>query len=493
MGEHDQDKTDPKGLKRERWATPFDFVLACVGFSIGYGNVWRFPYLVYKNGGGAFLIPFFLSALIGGIPVFFLEVVQGQFMSAGALKSWKMAPLFQGIGFASLVIVFCLNCYYNILLTWSIRYFVASFSWVLPWQSCNNAWNTDTCIEERPQEMFDHASQQNVFISASNMTVYNRSQLSDPAIEYWEREILAISNSIEEVGSIKLDLLICLIIAWILVFLCIFNGIRASGRVMYFTATIPFLLMFILMGRGMFLEGAMDGLKFYLSPDFSKLAEPKVWADAGTQIFFSYSISLGVLNALGSYNPWGQNSLRDSFIFSIVDSFTCIVAGCVIFPFLGYMAAQRGVDISDVAEQGPGLVFVVYPKAVSLMPLAPVWSIVFFAMLILVGIDSQFVAVEGFVAAITDFWPERLSSTMLQRCRSVGVVCFIKFLVGLTMITNGGMYVFQILDYYSGCRIIMLVAMAECLVVGWVYGTDRFCDNMQASHPYHSPLFFLIV
>ena len=143
------------------------------------------------------------------------------------------------------------------------------------------------------------------------------------------------------------------------------------------------------------------------------------------------------------------------------------------------MAQEKGVSIDDVAEQGPGLVFVVYPKAVSLMPYSSVWAILFFAMLIFIGIDSQFCYVEGFCAAVIDFAPRFLAGTDRRRAIFVALTCFFKFLIGLSMITQGGMYIFQIIDYYSGCRIIMVVALFECIVIGWVYGVDRFLKNME--------------
>ncbi|ELT99179.1 hypothetical protein CAPTEDRAFT_125799 [Capitella teleta] len=97
-GDEPQPATDVTGVyKRETWSRKIDFLLACIGFSVGLGNVWRFPYLCYKNGGGAFLIPYFLCVLVGGVPMFFLEVAIGQFMSEGGIAVWNICPLLQGI------------------------------------------------------------------------------------------------------------------------------------------------------------------------------------------------------------------------------------------------------------------------------------------------------------------------------------------------------------------------------------------------------------
>jgi solute carrier family 6 GABA transporter-like protein 6/8/11/12/13 len=114
-----------------------------------------------------------------------------------------------------------------------------------------------------------------------------------------------------------------------------------------------------------------------------------VWSDAGTQVFYSYGIGIAALVALGSYNKFHHNSYRDVVIFTVTNSFTSILSGFVIFSVLGYMSHIQGVDISRVAEEGPGLAFIVYPQALALMPFSPIWSIMFFIMLFLLGLGTQ--------------------------------------------------------------------------------------------------------
>ncbi|CAH1778228.1 unnamed protein product [Owenia fusiformis] len=487
--------SDPTGKpKRETWSNKIDFLLACIGFSVGLGNVWRFPYLCYKNGGGAFLLPYFICVLLGGIPMFYLEVALGQFMSEGGIQSWRICPLFQGIGYATTIIVALLNIYYNVILSWAFHFVFSSFTSVLPWSHCDNWWNTPNCRVGLLNPVVLEANGTNStnitevgmgYSDALNSTVSfvlpmasNHSNKSvDPATEYWERKVLQISGGIDEPGTIRWDLALCLLLAWIVIYFCIWKGIKSSGKVMYVTATSPYIIMTILLIRGMTLDGALDGVKFYLIPDFSKLLNMEVWVDAGTQIFFSYSISLGALTALGSYNKFHHNSWRDSIIFACANSGTSIFAGLVIFSVLGFMAKQQGVSIADVAESGPGLAFIAYPTAVSQMPIAPLWSILFFIMVILLGLDSQFVGVEGFVTAVTDIFPWLKKG--YHREMFIAVVCAFSFFVGLSMVTNGGMYVFQIFDYYSGSRIILLVALFEVIAVAYIYGGNRFYDNIE--------------
>lgn len=247
---------------------------------------------------------------------------------------------------------------------------------------------------------------------------------------------------------------------------------------MYFTATSPYILMCVLLIRGVTLPGALDGIKFYLIPDWNRLRDTQVWIDAGTQIFFSYSISLGTLTALGSYNKFHHNCWKDSLIFACANSGTSFFAGFVIFSVLGFMAHEQNVSVGDVAESGPGLAFIAYPKAVAEMPVAPLWSILFFFMIILLGLDSQFVGVEGFVTAISDFFPHTLRKKGRKELLVCGV-CLLSFFCGLSMVTNGGMYVFQLFDYYSGSRIILLVAFFEIITISYIYGVNRFYDNIE--------------
>ncbi|XP_033724579.1 sodium- and chloride-dependent taurine transporter-like [Pecten maximus] len=193
---------------------------------------------------------------------------------------------------------------------------------------------------------------------------------------------------------------------------------------------------------------------------------------------WSYSIGIGALTALGSYNKFHHNSYRDVTIFALINSGTSIFAGFLIFTILGHMAFLQDTTVDKVASSGPGLAFIAYPKAVSLMPAAPVWSTLFFIMLIFLGIDSQFVQMEGFITAIVDQYAHVLRRGYRKEL-FIALVCFVSFLVGLSMVSEGGMYVFQIFDYYSGNRVMLLVAFSECAAIAWIYGINRFYDNVE--------------
>ncbi|XP_029075720.1 sodium- and chloride-dependent creatine transporter 1-like, partial [Monodon monoceros] len=160
-----------------------------------------------------------------------------------------------------------------------------------------------------------------------------------------------------------------------------------------------------------------------------------VWIDAGTQIFFSYAIGLGALTALGGYNRFNNNCYKDAIILALINSGTSFFAGFVVFSILGFMATEQGVHISKVAESGPGLAFIAYPRAVTLMPVAPLWAALFFFMLLLLGLDSQFVGVEGFITGLLDLLPASYYFRF-QREISVALCCALCFVIDLSMVTD---------------------------------------------------------
>lgn len=459
----------PNGCKEEPlksrgyWGNKAEFILTVMGAIIGPGNVWRFPYLCYRNGGGVFFIPYILFIFTCGIPLFFLETALGQFTNQGGITCWKkICPLFQGMGYASHLIISFSATSYIIIMAWAFFYLFASFSADLPWASCGHEWNTASCLD----------------MSHSNISLTPKSNSTLPVVEYWQRRVLKISSGIEDVGSLRWELALCLILTWVICYFCVWKGIKSTGKAAYFTATFPYAMLLVLLIRGVSLPGAIDGIIYYLYPDISRLSDPQVWMDAGTQVFFSYAIGLGFLTSLGSYNTFKNDCYKDCFYLCLLNSGTSIVAGFAIFSVLGFMTYETGLNIAEVAESGPGLAFIVYPRAVAMMPMPQVWAVCFFLMIILLSLDSQFVGLECLMTSLTDLFPGYLRQGFRRELLLL-LICSVCCLLGLSLVTEGGMYLLQLLDHHvcSGTTLLLL-SFCQSVSIAWVYGADRFYSNI---------------
>ncbi|ETN83171.1 Sodium:neurotransmitter symporter family protein [Necator americanus] len=349
---------------REQWSSWADFIMSCIGYAIGLGNVWRFPYLCYQNGGGAFLIPYVISLVFCGAPLFILETSWGQLLSVGGLGMFKICPIFKGVGIAAAVMAFWLNIYYIVVLSWALCYFwnSARLDVNVPWRNCNNESEYEKlpCDSNRTIADFfnvkvltaDHLLEykKQFFVGPkANFTVCTAADLSvqSPVKEFWNFKVLGISDGIDHPGGLRYDLAFYLFIAWVICYLCIFKGVKWTGKVVYLTASFPYIMLFFLLVRGLTLPGASTGLEFYLKPDFSKLLESKVWVDAVTQVFFSYGLGLGALVALGSYNKYHNNVYKQALTVCFVNSGTSVFAGFVIFSFIGFMATQQEKSVAE--------------------------------------------------------------------------------------------------------------------------------------------------
>ncbi|KAJ6667119.1 hypothetical protein lerEdw1_017097 [Lerista edwardsae] len=405
----DDDQGD-ENKARGNWSSKLDFILSMVGYAVGLGNVWRFPYLAFKNGGGAFLIPYLTMLALAGLPIFLLEVSLGQFASQGPVSVWKAIPALQGCGIAMLIISVLIAIYYNIILCYTIFYLFASFVPVLPWASCNNPWNTPDCRDKN-------------------------------------KLLLGCTDSYGLVPLVSVMIV-----------------------VVYFTATFPYVVLIILLIRGVTLPGAGAGIWYFITPNWEKLIDAMVWKDAATQIFFSLSAAWGGLITLSSYNKFHNNLYRDTLIVTCTNSATSIFAGFVIFSVIGFMANELKVDIEDVADQGPGIAFVVYPEALTRLPLSPFWAIIFFLMLLTLGLDTMFATIETIVTSVSDEFPKYLRTH--KPLFTLGC-CVAFFIMGFPMITQGGMYMLQLVDTYAASYSLVIIAIFELVGISYIYGKEK--------------------
>ncbi|XP_067588352.1 sodium-dependent proline transporter isoform X2 [Pseudorca crassidens] len=441
---------------RGNWTGKLDFLLSCIGYCVGLGNVWRFPYRAYTNGGGAFLVPYFLMLAICGIPLFFLELSLGQFSSLGPLAVWKISPLFKGAGAAMLLIVGLVAIYYNMIIAYVLFYLFASLTSNLPWEHCGNWWNTDLCLEHRGSKDGNGALPLNLTSTVS------------PSEEYWSRYVLHIQGSrgIGSPGQIRWNLCLCLLLAWVIVFLCILKGVKSSGKVKL---------------------GGPGGLRAWEGWCISRPRSPTSSCSCCWSV---ESPSQGPGRASSSISPLSSTTCclpRDTFIVTLGNAITSILAGFAIFSVLGYMSQELGVPVDQVAKAGPGLAFVVYPQAMTMLPLSPFWSFLFFFMLLTLGLDSQFAFLETIVTAVTDEFPYYLRP---KKAVFSGLICVAMYLMGLVLTTDGGMYWLVLLDDYSASFGLMVAVITTCLAVTRVYGIQRFCRDIHMMLGFKPGLYF---
>uniref|UniRef100_A0A8C3UHU9 Transporter n=1 Tax=Catharus ustulatus TaxID=91951 RepID=A0A8C3UHU9_CATUS len=406
---------------RETWGKKIDFLLSVIGFAVDLANVWRFPYLCYKNGGGAFLIPYILFLIIAGMPLFYMELALGQYNREGAATVWKICPVFKGVGYAVILIALYVGFYYNVIIAWSLYYLFSSFTFELPWTNCHNSWNSPNCTDPK---LFNASV-------LGNGTKYSKYKLT-PAAEFYERGVLHLheSRGIHDLGLPRWQLSLCLLVVVIILFFSLWKGVKTSG---------------------------------------------KVWIDAATQIFYSLGAGFGVLIAFASYNKFDNNCYRDALLTSTINCVTSFISGFAIFSILGYMAHEHKVKIEDVATEGAGLVFILYPEAISTLSGSTFWAVVFFIMLLTLGIDSSMGGMEAVITGLADDFH------LLKQHRKLFTfgVSFGTFLLALFCITNGGIYVLTLLDTFAAGTSILFAVLMEAIGVSWFYGVDRFSEDIQ--------------
>ncbi|RWS21213.1 sodium- and chloride-dependent glycine transporter 2-like isoform X3, partial [Leptotrombidium deliense] len=285
-------KRNPSDISRGKWGSQWEFLLSCVGLSVGIGNVWRFPYLAYENGGGAFLIPYLIMLFIAGKPMYFMELAIGQFGSSGTLSIWKCAPIAKGVGVAMLSVAAIVSVYYTVVMSYAVFYIWSTFQHELPWSRCDAKWANETNCVVRSQMVRLSKPVEKILIFDNVSGVLKGNSSSQV---FWEREVLELSSGIDQLGGIKWDLATCLAISWIVIVLCLIKGVKTSGKIVYFAATFPYVILIALLIAGLTQPGSWQGVKYFLVPEWNKLLEIKVWQAAASQMFFSLSVSEGSL------------------------------------------------------------------------------------------------------------------------------------------------------------------------------------------------------
>ncbi|XP_011144447.1 sodium-dependent nutrient amino acid transporter 1-like [Harpegnathos saltator] len=448
----------PTTVETAEWGGRLEFLMACIATSVGLGNVWRFPFTAYENGGGAFLIPYIIVLILIGKPFYLVEALLGQFTSKSCVKTWSMAPAMKGLGYAQAFAAFCVVSYYCALMALTLYYLVESFQAELPWSICRPEWRGH-CIDV-----------------TSNGSVSNSRNVSSSAELYFRKVVLQEYDSIENgIGVPSWQLSICLFLSWACIFGVLFRGVKSTGKAAYFLAIFPYVVMTALLVRAVTLEGAVNGILFFVTPKWDVLWEPKVWYAAITQCFFSLSVCFGPIISYSSYNNFGHKVNRDVMIVTTLDTFTSLMAGCTIFGILGNLAHEMNTtDISTVVRGGTGLAFISYPDALSRFTFVPqLFSVLFFIMMFVLGTGSAVALSAAVFSVFRDHLPN-MKQWLLVLC----VSCF-GFLVSLIYITPGGQWMVALIDYYGGTFVAIIVGVLEMVTIFWVYGLSNFLNDME--------------
>lgn len=410
------------------------FILAAIGSAIGMGNIWRFSYLCYKNGGGAFLIPYFIALIIVGIPLMILEFGIGHKMRGSApLSLARVDRRWEWLGWmAVLLVMFGIMLYYSTVIAWCLSYVFFAM---------NQSWGAD------PNDFF-----------------FNH--------------FLQMSDGPFNIGDLRFPIVVSLLgvwlTSWVIVYFGVQKGVERANKI--FMPVLVFLVL-ALVAWSVNLEGAWIGLKVYLQPDFSKLASPGIWLDAFSQIFFDLSLGFGIMITYASYLPKNVNLVRDAFYVSLSNAAFSLTAGLAVFGTLGYMAHSTQQPIESVVKESIGLAFVAYPQAISLLPgFSTLFGVAFFVMLFIAGISSGISILESFTSALIDKF-------QLPRKAVVTGLCMTGFIGSLVFASQGGLHWLDIADHFITNYGLILVGILECVAVAWMWKASRLRQHINHCAP----------
>ncbi|CAD6198466.1 unnamed protein product [Caenorhabditis auriculariae] len=495
--------------ERDQWDNQFEFLLTILGMSVGLGNIWRFPMRAYENGGSAFLIPYLTCAVLFGLPAMYLEAALGQYhRKTPPILFRRIAPILQGVGWMNVMIASLVAVYYILLIGWIAVYLVGVLTGhVDHWTHCHNSWNdAATCIDMSLQEKCAQNSTARTYFHGSchGEESFEGKKMMVATEQYFMNYVVKPSTGFIDFNTINFKSLIGVVVCWLFTAFIVLKGAKYMGKASYVTVIMPYVLVVILFFRGITLEGASDGLYYYLGkPDFDKLFLIGTWSAALKQMCFSLSIGYGGMITLASYNKPKNNCFRDALVVVIGDTFMSLIGGAAVFSTLGFLAHQRGVGVPDVVQSGLSLAFVVYPEAMSHMPLPWLWSLLFFVMLFCLGISSEIVFVEIGCAAIHD----QLPSLKNRKYVIVTIFCFVLFLLGIVMCTDGGYYWFVMFDEYAAGVSACLAITVETVVIAYIYRnknqakdmfemlgpSKNFFTRIFGQHSFYFPLNWLVI
>ena len=402
--------------QRENWSGRTGFIIAAIGSAVGLGNIWRFPYVAYDNGGGAFMVPYLIALLTAGIPLLFLDYIIGHKYRTAAPRAYKkFSPSGQFVGWWQTLVSFVIAIYYAAVIVWAGSYMFFSFG---------QKWGEDTT---------------NFFVSDF---VKHTGDLTSVFVP---------------------QMFIGLVIVWALSILIMFGGIR-KGVELANKICLPLLLVLfgIMVYKAVNLPGAIVGLNAFFEPNWVKMKDPNVWLAAYGHIFFSLSVGFGIMVTYASYLQKNTNLTGAGLVVGFANSSFELIAGIGIFAAIGFMAVSTGQDVSEVASGGVGLAFFVFPKIISTMGASgDIVGFLFFGSLVVAGISSLISILEVPISAFQEKFD-------WSRKKAVSIICGVCAVISISAFSTGSSLVLvDVIDHFANNIGIVAGGLMSIVLVTW--------------------------
>ena len=405
--------------KREAFGSRNVFILSAIGSAVGLGNIWRFPYVAYEGGGGAFLIPYLCALLTAGIPLLFFDYAIGhRFRGSAPLAFRRMHRAAEPLGWWQVLICVVIAVYYAVIIAWAAMY---------TWFSAQLTWGPGN---------------ENDFF----FTDFLQMAGADDGIS---------TTFVPQVG---IPLIVVWVVTIVIMGLGVKRGIGAANMILMPLLTLMFAVLVV---QSLFLPGAVDGLNAFFTPNWEALKDPAVWASAYGHIFFSLSVAFGIMVTYSSYLKRKTDLTGSGLVVAFANSGFEILAGIGVFAALGFMAQAQAAPIDDVASAGIGLAFVAFPTIVSQATGGSIIGVLFFGSLVFAGLTSLISILEVIVAALQDKLGWGRVRTTLTVTIPLAVISMAFFS------TTTALVVLDTTDAFVNAFGIMGVALVAVIIVAW--------------------------